>query len=166
MKNQKGAISIFVVLSMLFLLAIIVGIYTINAKRAQTQTESIELVKDRYYTAGEEERIYEDRVSTETRNIPVSTKEQLWSMRTGKNIEIEGSIYQFTEEATYVLQNDIILNINSDMKEFDDTNLLDSDYEIYYYYSNPTELDRQGYYDLATGGTYDLEVDGEYFVKR
>ena len=50
LKNQKGAISIFVLMAMLFFLVTMLGVYTITSKRAQTQTESVELVKEKYYT--------------------------------------------------------------------------------------------------------------------
>ena len=62
-KNQKGAISVFVVVTMLFFLITIVGVYTIASKRAQTQTESVELVKGKYYTEGEEQALYQQKVS-------------------------------------------------------------------------------------------------------
>lgn len=162
MKNQKGAISIFVLLSMLFLLAIIVGIYTINSKRVQTQIESVELVKDKYYVEGEENIILDERVSKQTKNIPIYTKEQLWTMGTGKSVEIEGVIYTFAEDATYELQNDIVLNLDTDMEQtFDDSNLKLNNYEIYYYDSGTND-----YYDLISGTEYDLEKDGEYYSKR
>lgn len=161
MKNQNGAISMFVLMAMLFFLVTIVGIYTIGSKREQTQTESVQLVKEKYYTEGEENTIYEQRVSNITTNIPIYTKEQLWSMGTGKEIEMEGVTYHFAAGATYELKNDIVMNMDADMKIVDEANVVKNGYEIYYY-----NVENNQYYNLASSDEYDLQKDGYYFKSR
>ncbi len=160
-KNQKGAISMFVLMAMLFFLVTVVGIYTIGSKRAQTQTESVQLVKEKYYTEGEENTIFEQRVSNSTTNIPIYTKEQLWSMGSGKEVEIEGVIYHFAASATYELKNDIVVNIEADMKMVNEANLTKNGYEIYYY-----NVENNQYYNLASSEEYDLQKDGYYFKRK
>ena len=46
LKSQKAAISIFVVVAMLFFLVTIMGLFMITSKRAQTQTESFGMIQD------------------------------------------------------------------------------------------------------------------------
>lgn len=160
-KKQEGAISMFVLIAMLFFLVTVVGIYTIGSKRAQTQTESVQLVKEKYYTEGEENTIYEQRISNRTTNIPIYTKEQLWSIGTGKQVEIEGVSYQFSSGATYELKNDIVVNMDENLKMVNESNVIKAGYEIYYYdaYTNQ-------YYNLATSDEYDLQKGDYYFKSR
>lgn len=160
-KNQKGAISVFVVVTMLFFLITIVGVYTIASKRAQTQTESVELVKGKYYTEGEEQALYQQKVSNATTNLPIYTKEQLWSVGTGKKVEMEGTVYIFSATATYDLKNDIVINIDDDLKIVDTSKVNRNGYEIYYY--NP---DNNQYYNLSDSSSYDLQKNGYYFKNR
>lgn len=160
-KNQKGAISVFVVVTMLFFLITIVGVYTIASKRAQTQTESVELVKGKYYTEGEEQALYQQKVSNAITNLPIYTKEQLWSVGTGKKVEMEGTVYIFSATATYDLKNDIVINIDDDLKIVDTSKVNRNGYEIYYY--NP---DNNQYYNLSDSSSYDLQKNGYYFKNR
>lgn len=160
-KNQNGAISVFVVVTMLFFLLTIVGIYTIASRRAQTQTESVELIKEKYYTEGEEQTLYQQKVSNATTNLPIYTKEQLWSVGTGKKVEIEGMVYTFAAAATYDLKNDIVINLDDSLKIGDTSKVNRNGYEIYYY--NP---DNNLYYNLSDSSSYDLQKNGYYFKSR
>ena len=45
-KSEKGAVSAFVLISMLFFLTTIIGVYTVGAKRYQTQTDTVELTQN------------------------------------------------------------------------------------------------------------------------
>lgn len=47
-KNSNGAISVFVLMSMLFFLFAMIGIFSIVSKRAQTQSEALDNLKDKY----------------------------------------------------------------------------------------------------------------------
>lgn len=161
LKNQKGAISIFVLMAMLFFLVTMLGVYTITSKRAQTQTESVELVKEKYYTEGEEQVLYQQKVSNATNNLPIYTKEQLWSVGTGKKVEMEGTVYTFAAAATYELKNDIVINLDDTMKIVDTSKVNRNGYEIYYY--NP---ENNLYYNLSDSSSYDLQKNGYYFKSR
>lgn len=161
LKSQKGAISVFVLVSMLFFVVTIVGIYVITSMRAQSQTESVEVIQGQYYTEGEENIIYEEKVSNTTVDIPIYTKEHLYSIGTGKQVEIEGVEYTFSSKATYKLQNDIIINIDDSVIAVgnNDATIDYNNYEIYYYYEG-------SYYDLADEFDYTMEVNGSYFKIR
>lgn len=135
--SQNGAISVFVMITMVFFLLTIVGVYLISSKRAQTQTESVKLIKDQYYTENEENDIYHSKIADISAIIPIYTQEQLWSIGNGKAIEIEGKVYTFNTGAMYQLKNDIIINIEEmkDSKAIDESRINKNNYEIYYYYN-------------------------------
>ena len=158
LKSQKAAISIFVVVAMLFFLVTIMGLFMITSKRAQTQTESFGMIQDQYYEEGEETEKYFSKIATSSEIIPIYSKEQFWSIGTGTKVEIEGKIYTFSDTAQYQLQNDIILNISiqEDFPIVDASKIDNNNYEIYYFYND-------NYYVLATGNTGDLYINGKYF---
>lgn len=162
-KNQKGAISVFVLMAMLFFLFTILGVYLISSRRAQTQTESLGIVQDKYYIEGEENQKYQDKIAAETDIIPIYTKEQLWAIGENKAIEIEGKIYNFSETdlTKYELKNDIIINISdsADLKNIDTTQMIHNNYEVYYYYEDD-------YYVLSSDDSSDLIMNGNKFVYR
>lgn len=134
--SQNGAISVFVMITMVFFLLTILGAYMISSKRAQAQTESIQLVEGQYYKENEENNVYRNKVADSASVIPIYTQQQLWSIGSGEAIEIEGKVYTFHESAVYELKNDIIINIAEmeGAKSFDETKLNKNHYEIYYYY--------------------------------
>jgi len=157
--SQNGAISVFVMITMVFFLLTILGAYMISSKRAQAQTESIQLVEGQYYTENEENNVYRNKVADSASVIPIYTQQQLWSIGSEEAIEIEGKVYTFHEGSVYELKNDIIINIAEmeGAKGFDETKLNKNHYEIYYYYD--------GNYYIATqysdGTTVKNLADGE-----
>lgn len=166
-KSQKGAISVFVMLAMMFFLVTIMGIYMISAKRGQTQTESIGLMQEQYYTENQENEIYNGKIAEETEMIPIYTKEQLWSIGTGSAIEIEGKVYNFTESdlRKYELKNDIVINMETDLKnsQFKEDKIEKNNFQILYYYQG-------NYYNTINysgkqiaNGTAVLSASGENF---
>ena len=95
-KSQKGAISVFVTIAMIFFLVTTLGIYMISSKRAQTQTQSVERMQTQYYTEEEEIQKYNAKIESSDEIIPIYTKEQYWSIGENKWIEIDGKIYDFS----------------------------------------------------------------------
>ena len=94
-KNEKGAISLFVVLSMLFFLVFVVGSYTMVSRRNQQQAESNAELKNTYVRDGEEQ--YDALLTTSTDGyIPIKTKKDYYAMATG------GEIYDTTTGFTYI----------------------------------------------------------------
>jgi len=158
LKVQNGAISVFVLIAMLFFMVTIVGIYTITSARAQSQTETIEAIQGQYYTEGMENTVYNDKIADNNATIPIYTKEQLYLVGSSKQVEIEGVLYTFARNANYELQNDIVINIDNDIV-IPNSNLVDNNYyRIYYYYEGK-------FYDLSSESEeYDLEI-GDYYFK-
>ena len=156
-KSEKGAISIFVMVAMLFFLASIRGIYLISSKRAQTQTQSLGLTQKIYNTT-DAESVYDAKFATGT--VPIYTQEQLYAVDTGNQVEIDEKIYTFSAQATYQLQNDIIINLGDDTVPFDESLLTAQEkngYSIYYYKDNE-------YYEPAENqAVSNLAVNGRYY---
>ena len=94
LRSQKGAISVFVMVAMVFFLVTIMGIYMVSSKRAQTQTQSVGVAQGQYYEEGEETKKYNEKINTSDEVIPIYTKEQLWSVGSGNAVEIEGTVYE------------------------------------------------------------------------
>ena len=94
-KSSNGAISVFVLMSMLFFLFCMIGVFSIVSKKAQTQTQSIVELKDKYYEESEENQVYQNKFANDDEVIPIYTKEQLDEIGTDTEIEIDGKIYNF-----------------------------------------------------------------------
>lgn len=165
LKSQKGAISVFVVMAMLFFLFTVLGVYMITSKRAQTQSESIDMIQNKYYEEGEEKEKYDSKLATDGKIIPIYSKEQFWSIGTNEKVEIEEKIYTFSPTAVYQLQNDIIINIKTDLTKakFNQYTINKNNYDVLYYYE-------ENYYTLLNySGTKFAEgnavlcVSGENF---
>lgn len=159
--SQKGAISVFVMITMVFFLLTILGAYMISSKRAQTQTESAKLVQGQYYKENEENERYHSKIADSSAIIPIYTKEQLWSIGSGKAIEIEGKVYTFGSGASYELKNDIIINIEGleGSNAIDESKINKNHYEIYYYYN-------QDYYVPTTAANSKLTLNGNYYAYK
>ena len=159
LKKQTGAISVFVMMAMLFFLLTILGIYLISTRRAQAQTEAFKMAQERYYSEDAEE-LYHKKIAGLNETIPIYTKEQLWSIGKDRKIEIEGKVYDFSGQdfSKYELKNDIIINISESL-EIVDGDIKKNDYEIYYYYE-------ENYYVPATGTTVDLTIGENRFVLK
>lgn len=164
LKKQTGAISVFVMMAMLFFLLTILGIYLISTKRAQAQTEAFRMAQERYYSE-DAASIYNDKMANLEPNgkIPIYTKEQLWSIGEPKKIEIEGKMYDFSEPDSsnkYELKNDIIINIpESEPLEIFNGNIEMNGYGIYYFYKG-------NYYIPANGATPILSKGGNDFIYK
>ncbi len=159
--SQKGAISVFVMITMVFFLLTILGAYMISSKRAQTQTESAKLVQGQYYTENEENDRYHSKIADSSSIIPIYTKEQLWSIGSGKAIEIEGKVYTFSSGASYELKNDVVINIEGleGSNVIDESKINKNHYEIYYYYN-------QDYYVPTTAENSKLSINGNYYAYK
>lgn len=130
-ESQKGAISAFVMMAMVFFLIMIMGIYMLSSKRAQTQTESIGMMQEQYYSEGEEIEKYKNSIASGG-IIPIYNKEQLWLIGSEKAVEIEGKVYIFSMNASYELKNDIIIH-TEELKPIDESKIIKNHYEIYSY---------------------------------
>ena len=105
-KSEKGAITILVLVSVLFMLSFLISSYVIIANKVQTQKEIIAQTRSIYENYNLED-IYNSYFGKNI--IPITNKEQLLAIGTGTNKIINGSYYNFSnnKETIYLLMNDI-----------------------------------------------------------
>ena len=108
LKQEKGAITLYVILAMFFLLVFIIGAYIIANKKLQSQYESIKT----------EKKVYENNESGNTagNSIPIYNEEQLLSVGNGEDIYIyqANNTYTFGPSSNYVLKDSIKIQANYD----------------------------------------------------
>ncbi len=145
MKNEKGLISLYVLFGMLFLLVFVLSIYIgIRNKMQLEEYKNLEL-----------EEIYSKNIDTakdiefaeNNELIPIYNINQFDVVGTGSYLKINNKIYQCGIGMSYVFKNDILVDIDEDLKYkkvgFNDYKLYSStfyidnlDYQIYYYKDN------------------------------
>lgn len=103
-KNEKGSITILVLVSLVFLTTFLISSYIIISNKMQTQKKVISDTKEIYEQSIEE--IYNSYFNTEN-IIPIYTVEQLLAMGSGKQININGKIYTFSNTVPYILMSDL-----------------------------------------------------------
>lgn len=107
-KSEKGAITLVVLVAMLFLLSFLMSIYIGVANKAQTSAESTKQAQEKYNNLDEVNEIYESYFSS-SEIIPIYTKEHLEKIGSGEQININGKIYTFSPNGYYTLKNDLDL---------------------------------------------------------
>ncbi len=145
MKNEKGLISLYVLFGMLFLLVFVLSIYIgIRNKMQLEEYKNLEL-----------EEIYSKNIDIDkdiefaenNELIPIYNINQFDVVGTGSYLRIKDKIYQCGTGMFYVFKDDIIVDIDEDLKYkkvgFNDYKLYSStfyidklDYQIYYYKDN------------------------------
>ncbi len=107
LKSEKGAITIIVLVSVLFFVSFLISSYVIIANKVQAQKEMIEETKKIYEPKSSIEDIYNSYFSSDE-VIPIYTVEQLLSIgEEDKQISIDGKYYTFTNTSSYILKNDL-----------------------------------------------------------
>lgn len=133
-KNQKGAISLFVILAMLFFLAFMIGVYTVTTRRNSAQLDAARETAKIYSIGVDPNTVYDSMLSiTSGSVVPISTIEQLKTLKnitendaSEVNYTINGKLYTYkkyktpTDDATkpnitYILNNDIILDLENEI---------------------------------------------------
>ena len=107
-KSEKGAVTIIVLVAMLFLTALLMSMYIRIANKAQTSAETTKQIEEKYNNIGEAEDIYNSYFSNSDL-IPIYTREQLEKIGSGEQVTVNGKIYTFSTTAYYTLQNDLDL---------------------------------------------------------
>ena len=111
-KEEKGAITIIVLVSLIFFVSFLVSTYLILANKSQSQLEIIEQTKEIYDNSESITDIYNSYFADEV--IPIYTVEQLLKIGTGDNIVIKeagNKIYNFGQDGTYMLMNDLEFDV-------------------------------------------------------
>lgn len=116
-KSEKGAITLVVLVGMLFLTVFLMSVYIMLSNKAQNSRETTEQIEKQYNNVGEKDSIYENYfISTDV--IPIYTANQLKEIGSGKEITIDGRVYIFSADAYYTIKNDLdlggIYNSNTD----------------------------------------------------
>lgn len=142
MKNEKGVISLYVLFGMLFLLVFVLSAYIGIRNKLQLEEYKNLEVKEIYSKNIDVVESIEFAPSNEL--IPIYNISQFDVIGTGSYLKINNKIYQCGIGMSYVLKNDIIIDIDEDLKYrkvgFNDYKLYLSTYyidklshEIYYY---------------------------------
>lgn len=161
-KSQKGAISLFVVLSMLFFLAFMLGVFSITTRRNAAQLEAVRETAKIYSSGVDANTLYDSMVSsTSGAAIPISTIDQLKeakrlaegsSTTETVNYTINGKLYSYKKNASYYLANDIILDMKAEINGKNATNLKMYDYILYKPSTYHISLNNHNiYYKLSDG---------------
>lgn len=136
-KLQDGIISLFVLISMLFLLVFIFSIYQVVVNKKKDQDiKSIEL-KEIYSKTSDEEKdfLYAD----DNEIIPIYNIDELNIVGTGEYAEIKNKIYRCGSSNYYKIKNNIFVDIKESLEK---SNLQANDYKLY---SNNFFIDKSIY---------------------
>ena len=104
-KSEKGAITILVLVSVLFFVSFLVSGYMVVSNKIKGQKEIIEQTRKIYETETAEDA-YKSFFNNDS-YIPIYTAEQFRKIRSGELVNINGKIYTFGLDKTYVLMNDL-----------------------------------------------------------
>lgn len=107
-KSEKGAITLIVLVAMLFLTIILMSLYIRIANKAQTSAENTKQIEEKYNNIGEADNIYASYFASGD-VIPIYTRAQLEKIGSGEQVTINGKIYIFSSNAYYTLKNDLDL---------------------------------------------------------
>ena len=122
LKSEKGAITIIALASVLLITAFLVSTYMVISNKVKTQKDVV----------AETRKIYENDSAEVAYNsffsnasiIPIYTEEQLLAIGSGDTVfitEAGGKYYTFSDDATYLLMNDIICHQDYISKSFGGT---------------------------------------------
>lgn len=145
MKKENGIISLIVLFIMLFLLIFTLSVYSIISDKEKMQI-SKEIELKQIYSKNENE-VKQNLYAESDTVIPIYNVNELRAVGTGAYSEINGKIYQCSINKNYELQNNIIVDVNEDLRSvnigfndfkfyLDTYNINKSIYDYYYYYNN------------------------------
>jgi len=108
LKSQKGAVTLIVLVTMLFLTAFLMTMYIRLANKAGISAETTLEIAKKYNNIGDMNDIYYSYF-TDSNIIPITNREQLEKIGSNESVTINGKIYKFVPDGKYVLMNDINL---------------------------------------------------------
>ena len=153
LKNDKGAITIIVLVSVLFMVAFLISSYVIVANKVKAQKEITEEIKRIYEDDRTMEEIYNSYID-EDGIIPIYTVEQLLAIGTGEKLNVNGKIYTFSNDAVYLLNNNLefdvddwseVLGENTDWVPIGDKSNFEGDFIGNRYTITVTKIDNTEY---------------------
>lgn len=110
MKNNKGAITLYVSVACLFIVLVGVGGYILSANRQVSQNEQLNQIQSQYTGKQTQDELYNQYSGGEI--IPIYTAEQLMKIGSGEELYIDGKIYTMTVDKTYILKENLEENEN------------------------------------------------------
>lgn len=110
-KSEKGAITLLVLITMLFIVSFLITMYIITANKVEAQIERTEQIKETYNNVEDAESVYNSYFGGDVINI--YTVEQLLQIGSKEKIVINGKVYTFTGSATYVLMEDLVFDVDN-----------------------------------------------------
>lgn len=172
--NQRGSITLFVVLACMFFIMFLTGIFMLGTVKRQAQIEATKQTQN-IYSQGNAEQTYDSYFGDGV--VPIYTKAQLEKMCSGEQIAINeegGKIYTFSANSIYLLKEDISFEYNGVWQMpsgFGETGRIEGNgkkitirdtskaEEIYYYYTSENDykyaLTKEGYSYLGLMLHYD-----------
>jgi len=111
LKNEKGAITLVVLVTMLFLISFLMSAYMIVSNRAQKQQEISKEIQQIYSNDQDLNEIYNSYINNDI--IPIYTVEQLLKIGSGEQLLINNKYCEMTWDATYALMNDLEFDVSS-----------------------------------------------------
>ena len=112
-KNENGAITMVVLVSILFMISFLISTYVIVANKVKTQKEMIEQTREIYENTASMEEIYDSYFHEGI--IPIYANKQYLAVGKDETIEIQelgGKFYKFSPDGTYVLYRDLVIYEN------------------------------------------------------
>ena len=116
--NEKGAITILVLVSMLFMVSFLVTMQVIASNKVKSQKAILERTRQIYESNKSMEEIYEMHVA-DSDIIPIYTAEQLVNVASGNSMVVNGKYYTFNDDSVYILMNDLEISQNNISKSFE-----------------------------------------------
>lgn len=164
-KSEKGAITLIALVTMLFLVSFLMSMYIRISNKAQSSVEATKEIASQYARAGQDVII-----ASESEVIPIKTVEDLKLICSGITKKIDGTVYKFSADAYYAIQNDLDLNCDEDnqwvplplYEDEDFTGTLDGlGHKITNLYID-NDLMNQGLFDILTGTVKNLNIENSY----
>ena len=186
LKSERGAITLIVLVTMIFLLTFLIVTYIKIANKAQTSAEITKQIAERYNNIGDAEDIY-STYSADDELIPIYTVDQLKKIGSGKQVSINGKTYTFASDGIYILQNDLNLGGKYDEatktwtgteweplpltdengKTYEFTGILDGlGHKITGLYINKENSTNQGLFGTLDGTAKNIKVSDSYIKAK
>ena len=112
LKSEKGSITLFVIVSVMLIISFLISTHLILANKVKNQKEIIDQTRKIYESDKSLEEIYNEFFSKDGIN-PIYTVEQLLAVGSGENILVNGKMYKFSDDTSYVLMNDLIFDVDN-----------------------------------------------------
>lgn len=170
-KNEKGIVSIFVLFAMMLLLIFVFSIYSlVDNKLKENEKQNLNLLK---IYSNKLDLIDSNKSADNSEIIPIYNINQLNIVGTGSFIKIDSQVYQCGMGMSYVLKDNIIVDIAEDLF----TNRINfNDYKLYsqiyyidkyiydiYYYKDNTYWKNIYYKNFTEKDNSDLEYSENQF---